>query len=181
VIGGCDNQLLHNADFEAGPTSTWNEETTWPGLEIVVPASNVDLVAAGVSPYAGNWLAWLGGVPDNEWDHHRVILRQDVTIPAEASSLTLSGRYYITSDDDPNTEYDEAYLEFETDEGTVWQAQRWTNRSVTNGWMPFERIQTDMNRLGGRVVTFVAYARTDPTMQTSVFLDSLRLEAGCGR
>jgi len=180
-IGGCDNQLLENADFEAGPTPSWVESTTWPGLTIVVHKTDPDLVAEGVTPFAGNYLAWLGGVPDNQWDHHMVILKQDVEIPAAASELTLSGRYLILSVDDPTAEYDESYLEFETNVGTVWQAQRWTNQNTTNGWTAFERSTNDLSRMGGLTVTFVAYTRTDLTGKTSVFLDSLRLVAGCGR
>jgi hypothetical protein len=180
VIGGCDNQLLANANFEAGPTPSWREESDFPGLKIIVPASDSGLVAEGVTPH-GTYLAWLGGIADNMWDHYDVILRQDVEIPADASSLTLSGAYWIKSDDDPAGEYDGASLEFETELGTMWIAVHWTNQDTTSGWQSFSGTTNDMEYLGGRTVTFVAYSRTDPMGKTSFFLDDLRLEATCGR
>lgn len=181
VIGGCDNQLLANANFDAGPTSSWREETEWPGLDIIMQSDDPDLVETGVTPHSGDFLAWLGGVPDNEYDAYRVILRQDVAIPPDASTLTLSGYYWITTLDEPDVVYDEAYLEFEDDDGTTWQALPLTNVDYTDGWVPFEASTSELDRMGGRTVTFVAYSRTDPMGITSFFLDSLRLEAGCGR
>ncbi len=180
VIGGCDNQLLANANFEAGPTPSWQEESDYPGLEIIVPASHSGLTAEGVTPH-GTYLAWLGGIADNMWNRYDVILRQDVQIPADASSLTLSGAYWIKSLDDPTGEYDVSYLEFETEMGTMWQAVHWTNQDTTSGWQSFTSTTNDMEFLGGRTVTFVAYSRTDLTGKTSFFLDDLKLEAACGR
>jgi hypothetical protein len=184
MLGGCDNQLLANADFEAGPTPSWQEESDKAGLEIIVSASDAELMAEGVAPYAGSYLAWLGGIADNMWDHYDVILRQNVAIPEDASALTLSGFYHIKSDDSPTTGYDVAYLEFETDAGTIWQAVHWTNVDQTSSWQPFTSTTDDtfqLDALRGQTVTFVAYSRTDPTGKTSFFLDNLKLEAECGR
>jgi hypothetical protein len=182
VIGGCDNQLLANADFEAGPTPTWGEESEWPGIEIIVAKNNADLAAEGVAPYAGNYLAWLGGIPDNDWDHYLVILTQEITLPSDAATLKLSGRRYVTSVDDPSEEFDVAYLEFQDEAGDLaWQAEGWTNQDTTNGWVSFES-STNVNPVyRGKKLTFVAYSNTDPEGQTSFFLDDLRLEASCGR
>ncbi|HEY3498362.1 MAG TPA: hypothetical protein VGK73_26895 [Polyangiaceae bacterium] len=179
-IGGCDNQLLKNADFEAGPGVAWREESDLPGLEIIVHRSSAELVQEGVTPF-GNYLAWLGGIPDNEFDRYDVILRQDVTIPPNANTLTLTGRYWIKTEDALDDVYDVSYLEFEDDNGVVWQAQELTNLDFTSGWTALERTTLDLDGLAGRTVTFVAYSRTDLTGKTSFFYDSLRLEAGCGR
>ena len=181
MVGGCDNQLLENATFEAGPTPSWREESDVPGLEIITRFDDSELLMEGVAPYAGAYLAWLGGIPDNEWDHNDVIMRQDVEIPEDASSLTLSGAYLIQSDDDASGPYDVAYLEFETDAGTFWQAVGWTNQDTTSGWKTFTSTTNDLSGLGGQTVTFVAYSRTDPMGKTSFFLDNLKLEAECGR
>jgi hypothetical protein len=180
-VGGCDNQLLVNANFDAGPTASWRQEADLTGIELIVRRNDADLMAAGVAPHSGDYLAWLGGIEDNQFDHHTTILRQDVTIPAEANTLTLSGRYWIITEDSPTVAYDEAYLEFEDDEGTIWQALPLTNTLHTTGWTAFEEYTNYVDRLAGRTVTFVAYSRTDPEGKTSFFLDSLRLEASCGR
>ena len=181
-LGGCDNQLLANADFEAGPTPSWSEESSWPGIEIIVAKTSAALATENVTPYAGNFLAWLGGIPDNDWDHHLVILTQDVTLPADAATLTLSGRRWVKSDDDDSEEFDVAYLEFDDEAGDVaWQAQAWSNQSTTTGWVSFTSTTSVEAAYRGKKLTFVAYSNTDPGGKTSFFLDNLELVASCGR
>jgi hypothetical protein len=179
-VGGCNNELLVNAGFESGKGVGWTETSDWPGIDLIVNEDEAALAAEGVSPYAGSFLAWLGGIPDNEWDHNVTLIQQYVMIPATASSLTLSGRHLVQSVDDPTAEYDEAYLEFDLDDEVVWQALRLTNQSSSSGWVSFMKT-TDLDDLAGKTLLFYAYARTDPTGKTSFFLDSLSLVANCGR
>jgi hypothetical protein len=138
-------------------------------------------MAEGVAPYAGNYLAWLGGIKDDMFDGHDVYLTQAVTIPAEASSLTLTGRYYVKSDDDPAGAYDVSFLEVSEDGEVLWQGQYFSNQDETNSWQAFSNSTDDTSLLAGKTLTFVAYSRTDLSGKTSFFLDNLRLEAGCGR
>jgi hypothetical protein len=180
-IGGCNNQLLVNADFEGGKSSGWTSYSEWPGIDLIVPKTDPALAAEGVQPYAGNFLAWLGGIPDNDWDHYVTMISQYVTIPAEASSLTLSGRYLVQSIDDPGDAYDVSYLEFDVNDAVVWQALPLTNQTTTNGWVSFTKTTNDLSALGGATTLFYAYARTDLSGKTSFFLDALSLVAGCGR
>jgi hypothetical protein len=181
-IGGCDQQLLTNADFDQGPSASWVETSTWPGVHIVTSKSDSKLVAEGVTPFSGNYLAWLGGIPDNEFDHHMVVLTQKVTIPVDASTLTLSGRRWVKTVEDTSQVFDESYLEFEgADESVVWQALWLTNLDAGTGWTAFEKATANVTALRGKTLTFVAYSRTDPGGKTSFFLDSLRLVATCGR
>ncbi|HEY3496799.1 MAG TPA: hypothetical protein VGK73_19005 [Polyangiaceae bacterium] len=180
MIGGCENQLLANADFDAGPTASWREETTLPEpREIILHRSNGELAAEDVAPDSGDFLARLGGIEDNEWSQYFVLLRQDVTIPEDAHTLTLTGRYWIKTEDDPDIEYDEALLEFEDADETIWPARRLTNRDHTTGWTSFQHSTSDLDRLRGRTIVFLAYSRTDFTGKTTFFLDSLRVEARC--
>jgi hypothetical protein len=180
-IGGCNNELLVNAGFDSGKGIGWEEMSDWPGIDLVVNEDDPALTAEGVSPYAGSFLAWLGGIPDNEWDHNVTLIQQHVLIPATASSLTLSGRHLVQSADDPSAEYDEAYLEFDLDDAVVWQSIRLTNLGASSGWVSFSKTTTDLEHLAGKTLLFYAYARTDPTGKTSFFLDSLSLVASCGR
>jgi hypothetical protein len=180
-IGGCNNELLVNAGFDSGKGVGWEEMSDWPGIDLVVNEDDPALIAEGVSPYAGSFLAWLGGIPDNEWDHNVTLIQQRVLIPATASSLTLSGRHLVQSTDDPSAEYDEAYLEFDLDDAVVWQSIRLTNLSASTGWVSFSKTTTDLEDLAGKTLLFYAYARTDLTGKTSFFLDSLSLVASCGR
>jgi hypothetical protein len=181
TIGGCNNELLVNAGFESGRGVGWAEMSEWPGIELVVSEDDAALNAEGVSPFAGSFLAWLGGIPDNQWDHYVTLIEQYVVIPATASSLTLSGRHLVKSIDDPSAEYDEAYLEFDLDDEVVWQSLRLTNQSTSSDWVSFSKTTNDLDGLAGRTLLFYAYARTDQTGKTSFFLDSLSLIAGCGR
>jgi hypothetical protein len=182
VIGGCDQQLLANADFDQGPTATWVETSTWLGVHIITTRNDAKLQAETVAPFSGGYLAWLGGIPDNQYDHHTVILTQKVAIPADAATLTLSGRRWVKTVEEASEVFDESYLEFEdVDESVAWQALWLTNRDVSSGWVAFERSTAGLAALRGKTVTFVAYSRTDPSGKTSFFLDSLRLIATCGR
>jgi hypothetical protein len=180
-IGACNSELLVNPGFESGKNVGWEETSDWPGIDLVVNEDDAALAEEGVSPHAGSFLAWLGGIPDNEWDHNVTLIQQYVVISATASSLTLSGRHLVKSVDDPSAEYDEAYLEFDLDDSVVWQSLRLTNLSASSGWVSFSKTTNDLERLTGKTLLFYAYARTDPTGRTSFFLDSLSLVAGCGR
>lgn len=181
TVGGCNNQLLVNGDFEAGKSAGWVSESEWPGIDLIVPKTDAALMAEGVAPYAGNYLAWLGGIPDNDWDHYITMISQYVEIPEDASSLTLSGRYFVKSIDDPGDIYDVSYLEFDLNDEVAWQAFALTNQSTTNGWVSFSKTTNDLDELRGETTLFYAYARTDLTGKTSFFLDTLSLVAGCGR
>jgi hypothetical protein len=184
IIGGCGRQLLHNANFDAGPTAEWSERSDWsPGLDIIVASDSPALVAEMVAPDSGNYLAWLGGIPDNQFDHHVVILEQTVAIPADAGLLTLSGKTWVKTEEDESVEADQAYLEFSLDDVVEWQAKSLTNLDSENGsgWVAFTASTSSLERMRGRTLTLVAYSRTDPTLKTSFFIDSLRLEATCDR
>jgi len=184
IVGGCEQQLLHNANFDAGPTPEWSERSDWSTeLDIIVARDNPALMATMVSPDSGNYLAWLGGIPDNQFDHHRVILEQAVAIPADAATLTLSGKTWVTTEEDNSVQADEAYLEFSLDDAVEWQAKSLTNLDSENGsgWVAFTASTSSLDRMRGRTLTLVAYSRTDPTLKTSFFIDSLRLEATCDR
>ena len=181
TLGGCDHQLLANADFEAGPGSPWHESSDWPGIEIVVAASDLGLQKEGVTPYAGNYLAWLGGIPDNSYDHYEVTLTQDIVIPVDAAELTLSGEYLVHSEDATDGAYDEAHLQLTVGDNVGWLAQSWTNQDLAHDWESFTASTTDLDALRGKTVTFVAYSRTDLDGKTSFWLDNLRLKASCGR
>lgn len=184
VIGGCGNQLLANAAFDSGRTGVWTEESTYAGVEILTRRDDAQLVAAGVTPHTGDWLAWLGGIPDNDEERkHTVKLRQTIAVPADAASLTVSGRYWIKTAENPNDAvYDELFIEIEEQEDVVVQLLHMvSNLDDTTGWTSFERSTDNLDQIRGRTLTFRAYSRTDFTYQTSFYLDSLRLVANCGR
>jgi len=184
VIGGCDAELLTNANFEAGPAS-WREESTAPGIlavsDLIVRGDNPKLIAAKVAPYAGNYLAWLGGTQDTD-KGSRTNLLQDVQIPQTVSRLVLSGWIQIQSTEpDPNETTDQLDLTLQ-DEQRYWSFHFWKGTELTNGWKPFSYEFSDAKRLDalrGRTLTFYAESIADTSEITSYWLDSLSLFAEC--
>jgi hypothetical protein len=179
-VGGCDAQLLYNANFDQGVTS-WESESTWEGLDTIVPASDSGLLSHNVAPHSGGYLAWLGGTPDDPESLHRVSISQDVSIPEDATAVTFSGVIQIkTLEPDPDV-YDSAYAQLEVGDTTLFQFKIWTNVDAASGWVPFEYTTTDVSDLHGKQVVFWLQANTDHDLTTHFWFDSLRLEADCDR
>lgn len=177
----CDTQLLVNADFEAGPGAPWQETTNAGPLEIITANSDPKLTAQGVSAHGGVYLAWLGGTPDNQFDSYHVDLWQSVTVPENATLLTLTGAYRVVSDEPTDAVYDETYVQLQDDMDVHWVALHLSNQDQGDTWQTFEEYTTDLDALRGKTLDFYAYSRTDPMVVTSFFLDDLVLTATCGR
>jgi hypothetical protein len=183
VIGGCFNQLLGNGNFDAGH-SAWQEVA--PVRDVIVPRDLPALVAAGVAPQSGDYLAWIGGVPNSEYDFYQTTISQDVAIPAEALSLTLTGYVWVAQPELGQMPADWAVLEFQdpdpnSQQSLLWQIALWNDASVTSGWQYFEIARADVEKMKGRTITLVGSAKTNGGGTLSVWLDSLRLEARCER
>ncbi|HKO90338.1 MAG TPA: hypothetical protein VJU61_04255 [Polyangiaceae bacterium] len=184
VVGGCFNQLLGNGDFDAGHAA-WQEVA--PVRDVIVKRDHPGLVAAGVAPQSGDYLAWIGGVPNGEFDYYETTLSQDVAIPAETLSLTLTGYVWVAQPQLGQNPQDWAVLEFSDPDpnapfnGLAWQVDLWNDESVTSGWQYFEIQRTEVERLKGRTLPLIGSARSNGGGTLSVWLDSLRLEARCAR
>jgi hypothetical protein len=185
VVGGCDNQLLINGDFEQGHRG-WTEDSNFTSMfQIVQPGSAPGLAEYGVTPQAGRYLGWLGGIPDNnEQKKYRTTLKQTVIIPDEATSITLTGHIWIATEEaEPEMDYMVAEIgeavDGDNNLDVCWLAQWWWNGTTTSGWVPFTYTTSFACVRGTRV--FRLESRQDPEVETSFFVDSLRLVAACGR
>lgn len=100
-----------------------------------------------------------------------------------AAVLTFSGQFLVKTAEDNTYPADEAYLEFSFEDQVVWQAKSLTNldSQLRTFWNDFTESTSELEHLRGRTLTLVAYSRTDPTLKTSFWIDSLRLEATCDR
>jgi hypothetical protein len=182
-------ELLVNGDFDLGPSAGWREFVTYSeSVRIVVPKDDAWLVAQGVPPVAGDYLAWLGGIPDNEERAHTSRLHQTVRIPAKASRLRFSGWLWVkTLEPDSDALYDRSYgqlvqVEDIPDESSVLHVfSQWSNLDSGTGWTEFDFDTTELDALRDRTVTLEVYSRTDLTFETSFWLDSLSLYAECSR
>jgi hypothetical protein len=183
-IGSCFQQLLSNGGFERGHVA-WAE--TADLRDVIVGRDHAALLGTGVTPQAGDSLAWIGGVPNGDYVMYNTRLQQDVAIPAEAISLTFSGYAWVAQPSPGQAAVDWAVLEVEDpnpESNGIWRIQLWNDQSVTQSWERFEVVTTDMtilSRLAGKTAAVVSYARPDGNGTLSVWLDSLRLEARCPR
>lgn len=88
--GVCGEQLLANGDFDQGPGAGW--DVTFDARAVLVPGADPALVARGVSPQSGEFLAWRGGIRNGEYGfEYTTRIEQSISIPANATRLTFSG------------------------------------------------------------------------------------------
>jgi hypothetical protein len=185
VIGGCFNQLLANAGFERGHTA-WME-TSEAVHDVIVHRDASLLLQAGVAPQAGDYLAWIGGIPNGDFLMYHSTLLQTVPIPAETTSLTLSGYYWVSQPEMGGMQVDWAVLEAEDPDPNVtglWVVKRFDNQTNnnSNGWVRFEETLLDnVSALAGKTLTVRANSIPNGNGTLSMWLDSLRLEARCPR
>jgi hypothetical protein len=180
----CDVELLFNGGFEDG-SADWNPSSSWPGTEVIVAAEDSALQAEGVAPQAGAFLAWFGGIEDNEHDGHLVQIEKTFSVPSDASGLQLSGYVWIkTAETELDAAYDTAYVDvLDQQEQLLWLPSYWSNLDASTGWVAFSEqlLGNDLDRLRGQTVVLRIHSETDPEMKTSFWLDSLSLVATCGR
>jgi hypothetical protein len=192
VIGACNVNLLRNPDFEDGP-AVWDYVAKNVPLalpDLIVPDSNTRLSSAGVIPRAGHYLAWLGGVL-NEDGGSRTDILQQVQIPAETTKLVVSGWLQVkTTEPKAGAPYDHFEFTLDDDQDGQWFFHTWW-LNPTQGdtpvqlgqWFSFsEQLEADdLEQVRGRLLTFVADAQADSENETSYWLDSLSLVASCPR
>jgi hypothetical protein len=185
---GCSGQLLVNGNFAAGRGAPWQEEANWPAGPLIVHRNDSGLTSRSVTPHSDDFLAWLGGDPEEAMDH-RMDLWQEVTIPAEATSMTIAGFVWVaTAETDQTTHWDYAYIDLRTadeERDLVWSFEQWSNRNAGSGWMPITDpltpTQRELEALRGRTLLFMVHTVTDETGPTHFWFDSLVLDVGCGR
>jgi len=148
-----------------------------------VTNEDVNLQEESVSAHAGEGLAWLGGIPDREFDGTLVTIEQRVEIPPEATSITFSGELWLrTLETDPEA-FDGVYVDLLTSDGNeslLWFVTQWTNLDAVEGWSHFEFV-ADPTEFAGQSVLLRLHSETDPERVTSFWFDSLSLVVSCDR
>lgn len=181
-------QLLVNPAFASG-SDGWTETSTYPDFvnnlhPIIASGADPELAAESVSPQSDDYLLWLGGVPDSNRTH-LVMAAQVVTLSPKLEELQFSVHARIDTAELENEMYDNVYIELramDADESLVWQFINRDNRDATNGWVELEPSlpeHSDIERIRGQTVTFMAYSRTDQDNPTHFWLDSMSLRALC--
>lgn len=157
----CGNVLL-NGGFEAGH-SAWVEE----GVMIIVRDNEPSLP---VAPYAGEWLAWLGG-RNNAED----VLNQDFVVPQGASSGRLRYALRVSTTETIGGQ-DYFYIRLRKTDGTVLQEALVDNAfSPKNQWVVRDLNLINLSAYQGQTLRINFKAITDASNITHFYLDEVSL------
>jgi hypothetical protein len=160
-------QLLGNPGFDSGH-HTWTEDPS----DFTVTAL-IYTHANSINPQAGGYLAWLAGV-DGADDH----LYQTITIPSDATALSLSGYQIVGTSDSLTTKHD--YLDANIDDSNGNELTRIGSLSNidddgTSNWKPFTWQSSAVH--AGETVIFDLHATTNSSGTTGFLVDTLQLNA----
>jgi len=152
--GGTTSQLLANAGFESGNVS-------WTAA-----ASGDITTSTSYAPHGGSWYAWLGGWSTAHTDY----LYQTVTIPANATSATLSFYLRVTTAETTTTSaYDTLKVQLRDTSNTV--LTQLVSYSNLNASCCYSQKSFDVSAYAGRTVRVYFQADNDNGNQTSFLVD----------
>jgi len=162
-------QLLVNPGFDSGHVA-WVENTL-SSSQIITPDSMITALKAQTPPNVG----WLGGYPNAQDD-----LYQTVTIPAGATSITLTFYYAIFTQENASGEFDtmDAYT-YDPVNNIYTAVATFSNATPASTWT---RFSTSLpTSLAGQTFQVGFLATTDATKNTNFFVDSVSLDVvACG-
>lgn len=160
---GC-TELLLNGGFEAGKTN-WVET----GVDIIISRSYPNLP---VNPFAGDWLAWLGG-RNNAADQ----IYQNFTVPNGFGSARLRYHTYVSTAETGGV-YDWMLVELRSSSGTLIRQLDGidNNFGTKNQWVLREILVPELASYQGQTLRISFDARTDGTAVSSFYLDGITFE-----
>lgn len=146
--------VLHNGGFEEGPNSGWTTISLY-GLQIILPREDLPL-----SPYQGNWAAWLGGAPEE-----LSILYQKVTVPQQDPVLRF--HYVIASADVCGYDFAGVFVN-----GDVVDAQNLCSSANSSRW---NQRSVNLGSFAGQTIELEIVTVTDDTLNSNYFVDNVTL------
>ena len=153
-------QLLGNPGFETGTAAPWST-----GAGVISNSSSE-------APHSGSWDAWL----DGKGTTHTDTLSQQVTIPASASTATLSFWLHIDTAETGTTVYDTLKVQILNGSGTVVATPAtYSNADHATG---YTQHTVNLAAYIGQTITLRFTGSEDYTEQTSFVLDDTALTAG---
>jgi hypothetical protein len=168
-------QLVVNPAFDEAPAGK--------GWTQTLIASDAPLVTDedGVTEQTPAMKAWLGGIAAPLFFTVKDTLVQDVVIPANTTSLVLTGFYDVRTAETATTAFDTARLVVtKTDGTTIATVLSLSNLTPKTAWTTFAHAFSQ--DLSGQTVRIRITSTNDDVDVTSFFFDSLSLLAtrGCG-
>ena len=157
--------LLVNPSFDGTPVGTgWVQAPIDPLYPIITP----DGTLVQSTPNK----AWMGGIARANAND---TLHQDITVPASATALSLTGFYEIRTQELGGT-YDRAKIELvQTGGALIQEAFNKHNSNATTAWTALQF--TFATPHAGETLRLRLSTASDPTDSTSFFFDSLALTA----
>jgi hypothetical protein len=152
------------------PVSTCNEALTNPGFESgttpwVASASNGHTIVSTTRPHSGAFSALLGG-----YNRATDQIYQQITIPASATSATLSYWWYMTTKESTHP-WDFLYTRIQNSSGTTLATLQTVNDgSTANTWV---HASFDLTAYKGQTIRVAFVATTDRSQATTFFVDDV--------
>ena len=160
VSSGSTSQLLGNPGFENGSANP----APW-----TVTAGVIDN-SAGEAAHSGSWKAWLDGYGTSHTDS----VFQDVTIPASATSATLTFWLHIdTAETTTTTAFDTLKVQVRNTANTVLSTlATYSNLNKATG---FSQKSLDVTSFKGQTIRVYFLGVEDSSLQTSFVIDDTAL------
>jgi murein DD-endopeptidase MepM/ murein hydrolase activator NlpD len=161
---GCGDMLL-NGGFESGKSS-WVEV----GVDIIDNRSYPNLP---IAPYAGDWLAWLGG-RNNAADR----IYQDFRVPSGLGSARLRYAVYMSTAETGGV-YDWLLVRLRSTSGTLMKELDGIDNTFIpkNQWVVREVVVPELSGYQGQDLRISFEGDTDGSSISSFYVDEISFEA----
>lgn len=164
-------QLLANPAFDSTPQGTgWQQVVIDPSFPLITDQNGINEQSAPYKAWLGGIEAGSGSVTDKLW--------QDVTIPANTTSLVLTGYYEVRTAEDPadTNVYDTGSLALtQTNDTPIATVLSLSNRTPTTAWTAINN--SFGQNLSGMTVRLRMTTSNDILNPTSFYFDTLALKA----
>ncbi len=151
--GGTCSESISNGGYESG-TSPWVQTST-NGYQLIDTTR----------PHTGSYSAYLGG-----YNNGTDTIYQQITIPASATSATLSYWWYMTTQESSHP-WDYLYVQIlNSSGGLLGTVQTLNDSSTKNTWT---HPSFDVSAYRGQTIRVYFKATTDSSLTTSFFIDDV--------
>ncbi len=165
-------ELLANPAFDLTPVGTgWTEQN----IDNAYPIITAD---DGIVEQSAPYKAWMGGLSGSDENTTSVTdqLYQDVTVPANTTSLVLTGYREVRTTETGTSVYDTGNVDLLQTNGSPIEAILAENNAApTTAWTPFSHTFTA--NVAGQTVRLRFTTTNDITNATSFYFDTLSLKA----
>jgi hypothetical protein len=165
-------QLLQNPVLDLNPSGMGWVQLNIDNLAPIVTGDD------GVPEHSPPFKAWMGGLEGVDYGYYSItdVLYQDITIPAGATALRLTGQWDMLTTETELGVYDDAQIALVQQDGTpIETVLSMTNDTLTIGWNAIDHAFAAPH--AGETVRLRLMSTNDVVNATSFFFDTLALTA----